>query len=169
MLRPRFFIEGRAIFVFMRDVAAAPASLSFSLHVDAPIWRVYRNWKRLERFPAFLPSVREARWLAKDRLYWREEYGGTEYETTFRIVTDERANTLTWQSLTGPDNSGSALCEAQQGGGTLITLTIRYSPDTLFQAAEAIGARHRRYLQSFRAFVEGTVGEQGKKRTVPAR
>jgi uncharacterized membrane protein len=132
--------------------------------VDAPIWRVYRNWKRLDKFPAFVPSVREARWLAKDRLYWREEYGGTEYETTFRIVTDERDNSLTWHSLTGPENSGSAVCEPQQGGGTLITLTIRYAPDTQFQAAEAIGARHRRYLQSFRDFVERGPGEQLKKR-----
>ena len=142
----------------MRDVAA-PASLSFSLHVDAPIWRVYRNWKRLERFPAFLPSVREARWLAKDRLYWKEEYGGTEYETTFRIIIDERAHSLTWQSLTGPENSGSARCDAQPAGGTLLSLTIQYTPDPNFQTAEAVSARQRRYLHSFKKFVEAKKGE----------
>jgi uncharacterized membrane protein len=139
---------------------ASPASISFSIEVDAPVSRVYRYWKRLETFPRFNPSVREARWLAQDRLYWREEYGGQEYESTFAITMDERSNSLSWQSLTGPESAGSAVCEAQHSGSTRITLTIRYAPDTQFQAAEAVGARHRRYLKSFKEFVEAELSTQ---------
>ncbi len=140
----------------------ASAAISFSIEVAAPIWRVYRNWKRLERFADFTPSVREARWLARDRLYWREAYGGKEYESTFAIVMDERNNRLTWQSLSGPESAGSAVCQAQQGGGTMITLTVQYAPHTQFQAAEAVGARHRRYLKCFKEFVEAELTPKRK-------
>ena len=36
----------------------------------------------------------------------------------------------------------------------MITLTIQYAPDQQFQAGEAVGARHRRYLKCFKEFVE---------------
>jgi uncharacterized membrane protein len=129
-------------------------TLSVSVLVRAPIWRVYQNWRRLERFPTFVPSVREARWLTKDRLYWREAYLGEEYESTFAITMLENENSLQWQSLTGPESSGTAKCEARPFGHTCINLTVNYAPDAPLQQTTAVRRRHHEFLESFKRFVE---------------
>jgi uncharacterized membrane protein len=134
--------------------------LDVSVEVTAPIWRVYQNWLRLERFPVFFPSVKEARWISKNRLFWREEHGGGEYSSTFEINFLPSENGLTWRSLSGPPNTGRALCNALPGGVTRLTLRVWYIPDQMSRAdAESIVERHRAYLLAFKRFVEGRANE----------
>ncbi len=125
-----------------------------SAAVNAPIWRVYQKWRRLEEFPSFVPSVREARWLSKSKLYWCEKVIELDYEATFEIRTDLRKNSLSWQSLTGPESTGDARCEALPGGGSRVTLTVQFTPDTETQEPEVVHQRHLAYLRAFKKYVE---------------
>lgn len=133
---------------------APEATLTFAAQIEAPIWRVFQNWKRLERFPNFVPTVLEARWLAPDRLFWREEYGGQVYESTYAITLRLNENSLSWRSLSGPASTGTALCEPHPRGTTRVTLTVHFTPDEGLQSAAAIEKRHRDFLWSFKQFVE---------------
>jgi uncharacterized membrane protein len=128
--------------------------VNVSCEVNEPIWRVYQNWKRLDRFPSFVPSVKEARWLSRNRLYWREEHDGADYESTYAITLHLRENGLEWQSLSGPESSGTARCEALPRGGSRLTLSIDYVPDAESQSPASVRGRHERYLRAFKAFVE---------------
>jgi uncharacterized membrane protein len=143
-------------------------SLTLTVAVAAPIWRVYQNWRRLEKFPSFVPAVREARWVSKSRLYWREEHDGQESESTFEVTVRENENSLSWRSLTGAQNSGITVCEPQPDGTTRITLTIEYDPDTSAQSPAAVQKRHSAYLQAFKSMVEAKQG-LGKKSASAAR
>ncbi len=131
-------------------------SISVSAVIEAPIWRVYQNWRRFERFPLFVPTVREARWLSKDQLYWREEHEGKEYVSTFQVTMKLSESSLSWRSLSGPESSGAAVVEAQPGGWSRVTLTVDFVPDTETQRAEAVRARHREFLAAFKRFVESS-------------
>jgi uncharacterized membrane protein len=141
-------------------------TITVSAQIDAPIWRVYQNWKRLERFPAFVPTVREARWLSKTRLFWREEHEGQEYESTFEITLQLEENSLSWRNLSGPECSGTAVCEAQREGGTRVTLTIHFVPDELIQLPTAVRARHLAFLKAFKKFVEASAERGGKREPI---
>jgi len=129
-------------------------SLTVSAEVDAPIWRVFQNWRRLERFPEFMPSVRESRWLSKTRLHWKEVVGADEYAATFEVITNLRENSVTWRSLAGPDNSGRATCEALPNGRTRLALTVSFKPDAASNDPEEMRRRHEEYLAGFKRFVE---------------
>ena len=129
-------------------------TISVSAVIEAPIWRVYQNWRRFERFPSFVPAVKEARWLTKDRLYWREEHAGQEYEFTYEIKLTLSESSLSWRSLAGPQSSGTAVVQAQPGGWSRITLTMTFEPDDGIQSPPVVLRRHREFLMSFKQFVE---------------
>lgn len=145
-------------------------SISLSERIDAPIWRVYQNWRRFERFPSFVPAVHEARWLSKNHLRWREEYEGHEFESTYEITLRLAESSLSWRSLSGPESAGTAHCEPQPDGKTLVTLTISYVPDDGAQSPTAIEKRHRDFLTLFKQFVEarGKPGPRGDDRLLQA-
>jgi uncharacterized membrane protein len=134
----------------------SPETISVSAIVEAPIWRVYQNWRRFERFPSFVPAVREARWDGRERLYWREEYEGKEYELTYEVKLKLAESSLSWRSLSGPESSGTAVVEPQPMGWSRITLTVSFVPDDGIQSPAAVQARHRGFLMSFKHFVEAS-------------
>jgi uncharacterized membrane protein len=137
-----------------------PQTISVSAVIEAPIWRVYQNWKRLDRFPAFVDSVKEARWLTPERLHWREEHKGIEHEIEYEVLTNTRESSLTWRSLTGPESSGSATIEPEPMGWSRITLNINFVPDSALQDPAAVRARHRDFLLSFKKYVESRTGRR---------
>ena len=150
-IRPR--VEELNAFRFA-DAVSTKQRVTVSCEIAAPIWRVYLNWKRLERFPSFVPAVKEARWLERKRLYWREAHEGKQFESTFAIKTNLRENSLSWQSLSGPESSGSAQCEPLPDGGSRLTLWIEFVADAESQSPGAVRSRHEAFVSAFKEFVE---------------
>jgi uncharacterized membrane protein len=131
-----------------------PQTISVSAVIEAPIWRVYQNWKRLDRFPAFVDSVKEARWLTPERLLWREVHKGVEHEIEYDVKLNVRESSLSWRSLTGPESSGTATIQPEPMGWSRITLEVTFVPDSALQDPAAVRARHRDFLLSFKKYVE---------------
>src|SRR3954464_4922865 len=91
-------------------------SATLTAELAAPIWRVYQTWRRLDRFPSFVPFVRVANWTEPERLSWCEEHNGKAYKWTYCVKTDPGSNSVSWASLTGAENSGSVQCEPLPDG-----------------------------------------------------
>src|SRR5215216_2541799 len=129
------------------------ASVELAIDVNAPIWRVYENWRRFEQFPSYAKGVREVR-PAGNRLFWREEHDGKEYDAVFEITLQLPENRLLWRSISGANNSGVARFDPVKGGGTKITLIMEYEPGIGWQSPAAISKRLQGYLKGFKEFIE---------------
>lgn len=129
------------------------ATVELAVEVNAPIWRVYQNWKRFEQFPRYAKRVREVR-PTGNRLFWREEHEGTEYEAVFEVTLQLQENRLLWRSISGADNSGVARFDPVKNASTNVTLTMEYEPGIGWQSPAAISTRLRGYLTGFKEFIE---------------
>ena len=132
-------------------------TIELSAEVNAPIWRVFQNWKRFESFPKFTKVIREVRQEGDNRLYWREEHAGREYEALFEITLQPKENSLQWRSISGANNSGTAGFEPLPNGRTRVTLKMDYEPDNDWQKPAVMAKRLRAYLKGFTQFIEETV------------
>jgi uncharacterized membrane protein len=130
-------------------------SIRKSLFVDAPVWRVYGNWRRDENFPKFMDTVLEVRQMAKNQLCWHERIDGKEYQTLVEVdvLSGEKCG-FAWKSLSGPRHWGSIHFEAQARGVTLINVEMDYVPETGSPTAQAVGEKVAGDLGAFKRFVE---------------
>ena len=101
-----------------------------TLHVDAPLERVYQFWSSYENFPLFMSNVREVRDLGAQRSRWVVSGpGGVPVEWTAVLTEQEENRLLAWRSEPGSvlENAG-VIRFAREGGGTRIDLRFCYSP-----------------------------------------
>jgi uncharacterized membrane protein len=130
-------------------------SVEKSMVVEGAIWRVFAQWRRLENFPKYIASVREVRWLEKDRLFWREaDSDGREHTFTFQIQFDLAQCRITWQSLSGESNRGEMRFEPQPGSRTLLIVRMHFAPNEGLQRPATVAQRLESYLLGFKKFVE---------------
>jgi uncharacterized membrane protein len=139
-------------------------SLLLMTEVAAPIWRVYQTWRRLETFPDFVPSVKQARWLSKSRLYWREEHDGKEHEAEFEVTLHLHENSLSWRSVSGAEHSGITRCEALPGAKTRMTMQVEFASTS---NPAHVRALHENYLQAFRRFAEARADHAASRDRAP--
>ena len=103
-----------------------------TLHVDAPIDRVYGFWADYDNFPLFMTNVREVRDLGGGRSRWVLSGPGLRPLEWEAVVTGREENALlAWRSEPGSifENAG-AIRFSPEGSGTRIGVRVCYSPPT---------------------------------------
>lgn len=125
-----------------------------SIELNAPIWRVFQNWKRYDFVPRFVPNVREVRYVEANLLYWRESHAGQEHEMTFEITPDLQKNSIAWKAMSGPENCGTVIFEPRPDGATRITLRMNYDPDAGWHDPAAVTKRLQSYLRGIKKFID---------------
>jgi uncharacterized membrane protein len=101
-----------------------------TLHVDAPIDRVYAFWSSYENFPLFMSDVRAVRDLGNRRSRWTVAGpGGAPIAWTAVITEQVPGRLLAWRSEPGAllENAG-VVRFAPEGAGTRVDVRFCYSP-----------------------------------------
>ena len=100
-----------------------------TLHIDAPVERVYAYWKNFAHFPRWMSHVREVRALGDGRWHWSVDGpAGVPVEWDSELTEDRENRELAWRSVGGTvDNAGRVRFEAD-GDGTRVHVELRYSP-----------------------------------------
>jgi uncharacterized membrane protein len=103
-----------------------------SLHVEAPIDRVYAFWTSYDNFPLFMTNVRQVQDLGGGRSRWVVSGPGRRALQWNAVVTSREENTrLAWRSEPGSIfNNAGAIRFSPEESGTRIDVRFCYSPPT---------------------------------------
>jgi len=101
-----------------------------SLHVEAPIDRVYAFWTSYDNFPLFMTNVRQVHDLGDGRSRWVVSGPGRRALQWTAVVTGREENTLlAWRSEPGSIfNNAGAIRFSPEESGTRIDVRFCYSP-----------------------------------------
>jgi len=137
-----------------------------TLHVTAPVERVYAFWSSYENFPQFLSNVREVEDLGDSRSRWVLNGPGSSTIEWISVLTDREADRLlAWRSEPGAVLEHAGVVRfAPEGDGTRIDLRFCYNPPG-GRAGRALGeffgadprARANEDLARLKALLESTV------------
>jgi uncharacterized membrane protein len=137
-----------------------------TLHVTAPVERVYAFWSNYENFPQFLSKVREVEDLGGGRSRWVVNGPGSSTVEWISVLTDrEPDRLLAWRSESGAVREHAGVVRfAPEGDGTRIDLRFCYNPPG-GRAGRALGeffgadprARANEDLARLKALLESTV------------
>jgi uncharacterized membrane protein len=133
--------------------------------IDRPRQQLYERWRDFTRFPHFMENVREVEALEGGRWRWTiEAPAGTTVELVTRITEDHPGQAIAWKSepQSQIETEGRVeFLDAAPGRGTMVRLTIRYTPPggfvgrgiaKLFQREPNVQAR--RDLRRFKQLME---------------
>ena len=103
-----------------------------SLHVEAPIDRVYAFWSNYDNFPLFMTNVRQVQDLGGGRSRWVVSGPGRRALQWNAVVTGREENTLlAWRSEPGSIlNNAGVIRFSPEESGTRIDVRFCYSPPT---------------------------------------
>ena len=103
-----------------------------SLHVEAPIDRVYAFWTTYDNFPLFMTNVRQVQDLGEGRSRWVVSGPGKRALQWNAVVTGREENALlAWRSEPGSIlNNAGAIRFSPEASGTRIDVRFCYSPPT---------------------------------------
>jgi uncharacterized membrane protein len=113
---------------------AAPTDLYFetSIATTRSPDECYRFWRNIENLPRFMESLESVQALDERRFHWvAKGPATTTLEWDCEITEDRPGAALAWRTLNGAQvpNAGSVIFEpAPHGRGTLVRLSIHYSP-----------------------------------------
>jgi len=113
---------------------AAPTDLYFetSIATAKSPEECYRFWRNIDNLPRFMQSLESVKALDERRFHWVAKgpaLGSMEWDC--EITEDRPGAALAWRTLNGAQvpNAGSVIFEpAAQGRGTIVRLSIHYSP-----------------------------------------
>jgi uncharacterized membrane protein len=114
-----------------------PGEVRESITVDAPPERVYETWTAFERFPRFMPVVREVRATGPDRNRWViTGPAGAPIEFESIVTRREPPGALAWHTVEGAlvSHGGTARFRPSGTGATRIDVVMWWRP-----AAGAVG------------------------------
>jgi uncharacterized membrane protein len=113
---------------------AAPTDLYFETSiatVKSPE-ECYRFWRNIENLPRFMNSLESVQALDERRFHWVAKGPATlTMEWDCEITEDRPGAALAWRTVNGATvpNAGSVIFEpVAQGRGTIVRLSIHYSP-----------------------------------------
>lgn len=153
------------------ETASGKIELKKTLHVNAPVDRVYELWSDFEGFPRFMNNVMEVTDLGQGRSRWVVKGpAGTRVQWNAEVTRVEPGKLLSWQSEPGAvvENSGTVRFE-RVGEGTRIDIHLSYDPPggavghgVAFFLGEDPKSQMDEDLDRFKALLEGddTVGLQ---------
>ena len=103
-----------------------------SVHVEAPVDRVYAFWSTYDNLPLFMTNVREVKDLGEGRSRWVVSGPGGRSLQWNAVVTGREENALlAWRSEPGSIlNNAGAIRFSPEGSGTRIDVRFCYSPPT---------------------------------------
>lgn len=137
-----------------------------TLHVTAPVERVYAFWSNYENFPQFLSNVREVEDLGGGRSRWVVNGPGSSTIEWISVLTDrETDRLLAWRSEPGAVLEHAGVVRfAPEGVGTRVDLRFCYNPPG-GRAGRALGeffgadprVRANEDLARLKALLESTV------------
>jgi uncharacterized membrane protein len=138
-----------------------------TLHIDAPVERVYAYWKSFENFPRWMSHVREVRPTGDNRWHWSVDGpAGIPVEWDSELTEDRENRELAWRSVDGTVDNGGRVRFAPEGDGTRVHVELHYAPPggVIGQAvAKAFGAdpatEMSEDLRKLRSQVESASGE----------
>ncbi len=102
-----------------------------TIHIDAPVDRVFEFWTRYENFPHFMSHVREVREVEGDLTHWVVSGpAGITLEWDAELTRYEPGRVLAWQSVEGSpiENEGVIRFEENEAGGTRVSVKLAYHP-----------------------------------------
>jgi uncharacterized membrane protein len=91
----------------------------------------YRFWRNPDSLPRFMTNVESVQALDERRSHWvAKGPAGTTMEWDSEITEDRPGAALGWRTLEGAQvsHAGSVIFEPANGGGTIIRLSMHYSP-----------------------------------------
>lgn len=107
--------------------------------IDRSAKELYNFWRDLENLPKVMGHILSVQQISDSRSHWvAKAPAGMVVEWDADIIRDEPKKIIAWQSLEGSDvdNAGSVQFEDNPGGGTRVTIKIRYNPP-----ADLLGAK----------------------------
>jgi uncharacterized membrane protein len=113
---------------------AAPTDLYFetSIATAKSPEDCYRFWRNIENLPRFMQNLESVQQLDEHRFHWvAKSPTSLKLEWDCEITEDRPGSALAWRTLNGAQlpNAGSVIFEpATQGRGTIVRLSIHYSP-----------------------------------------
>jgi uncharacterized membrane protein len=113
---------------------AAPTDLYFetSIATAKSPEECYRFWRKIENLPRFMESLESVQQVDERRFHWVAKGSSSQkLEWDCEITEDRPGSALAWRTLNGAQlpNAGSVIFEpATQGRGTIVRLSIHYSP-----------------------------------------
>ena len=142
-----------------------------SLHVEAPIDRVYAFWSSYDNVPLFMTNVRRVQDLGGGRSRWLVSGPGTRSLEWNAVVTDREENALlAWRSEPGSVlNNAGAIRFRPEESGTRMDVRFCYSPPT-GRAGRAVAeffggdprTRLNQDLGRLKTLLETTVGNDSR-------
>lgn len=138
-----------------------------SVHVEAPVDRVYAFWTTYDNFPLFMTNVRQVQDLGAGRSQWVVSAPGRRALQWNAVVTARQKNALlAWRSEPGSVlNHAGAIRFSPEASGTRIDVRFCYSPP-MGRAGRAVAdvfggdprTRLNHDLGRLKALLETTVG-----------
>src|SRR6185437_465896 len=113
---------------------AAPTDLYFetSIATAKSPEECYRFWRDIENLPRFMQNLESVQQVDERRFHWvAKSPSSLKLEWDCEITEDRPGSALAWRTLNGAQlpNAGSVIFEhAPQGRGTIVRLSIHYSP-----------------------------------------
>jgi len=113
-------------------LAESPRGIEFekTIHIQAPVERVYELWSKPENFPRIMSHVKEVR-KSNNSYHWTVSGPAGISVGWDAIVTENIPNrTIAWKSVPGATihNAGIVRFDATPDGGTRVHLRMSYNP-----------------------------------------
>ena len=102
-----------------------------TIHVAAPVERVFEFWTDFQNFPRFMHNVRDVRPLADNRSAWTVAGpAGVPVQWTAEVLDVIPGQLIAWRSVSDSDvrHGGVVRFEAASDGGTRLKVQLSYVP-----------------------------------------
>lgn len=102
-----------------------------TIHVAAPVERVYGFWTDYQNFPRFMHNVREVLQVAENRSHWVVAGpAGVPVQWTAEITRVVPGEVIEWRSVSDSDvrHEGSVTFESNGDSGTRVSVRLSYVP-----------------------------------------
>ncbi len=107
-----------------------PIEVQKTMHVAAPVERVFEYWRNFENFPQWMSHVREVRLHGPNRYHWMVDGpAGVPVEWISEVTTMLENEQMSWRSEPGSmiDHSGRVTF-TPEGSGTRVQVEMCYTP-----------------------------------------
>jgi uncharacterized membrane protein len=112
--------------------------------IDRTPEELYTFWRNFENLPSVMGHLLSVQDAGNNRSHWvAKAPAGTVVEWDAQILDDAPNHFISWRSLEGSDvdNEGFVRFAANPGGGTRVTVAVRYTPP-----ADVLGAKVAKLL-----------------------
>lgn len=141
------------------------ANVRQSIDVTVPLSQAYNQWTQFKEFPRFMSGIESVEQIDDATVRFTADIAGVRRVFDARIMEQVPDERITWQSLEGPQNSGTVSFEAVNPTETRVTVDLTWEPES---AIERVGAslhlderQVKNDLQRFKEFIEGREVETG--------